>query len=589
MYDNLIFERNGKANMYEKGLKQFAIYSRKSKFTGKGESVENQVEMCRQYISTHYGKEVADSAKVYEDEGFSGGTLDRPQFKKMMQDSYKDHIDALVVYRLDRISRNIGDFAGLITDLSYRNIEFISIREQFDTSSPIGRAMMYIASVFSQLERETIAERIRDNMHELAKTGRWLGGVTPTGYESESVVNVNIDGKSKKAYKLKIIPEEKELVTLIFDKFIETGSLTKTDEFLLSNHFVTKNGIPFSRFAIKGILSNPVYMKADEDAYKYLVDNNISLFCEKLEFDGIHGVMVYNRTLQKKGKTHQIKPMDEWIASIGKHQGIISGAKWVQVQNLLEMNRSKSYRKPRSNVALLSGLLKCADCGSYMRPKLSNRKNAAGELIYTYVCNTKERSKSEACHIRNVNGNTLDAMVVDVIKQLGEDSGELIHQLEIAKKHILADSSVYGDTITRIKANIISEENEISTLTLALARAEGRVAEQYVLDQIEKIHNHIEELKSQLKTLESASAQHNLSLVEFDIIKQMLSGFGQSIDLYSIEEKRALIKTFVRKIAWDGNMIHIFMFNSDEDCEFPLPIHNDISIATNEPSGEYSE
>ena len=94
---------------------------------------------------------------------------------------------AIVVYRFDRISRNIGDFAKLIEDLGDRHIDFISIREQFDTSYPMGRAMMYIASVFSQLERETIAERIRDNMHELSKTGRWLGGTTPTGYASESL------------------------------------------------------------------------------------------------------------------------------------------------------------------------------------------------------------------------------------------------------------------------------------------------------------------------------------------------------------------------------------------------------------------
>ena len=179
--------------MSKKNAKQFAIYSRKSKFTGKGESVENQVEMCRQFIGIHYGNDSALAAKVYEDEGFSGGNLDRPKFKEMMEATRKSHIDGIVVYRLDRISRNIGDFANLIQDLGDRGIEFISISEQFNTNSPIGRAMMYIASIFSQLERETIAERIRDNMHELAKTDRWLGGVTPTGYESEGVVSGNYD------------------------------------------------------------------------------------------------------------------------------------------------------------------------------------------------------------------------------------------------------------------------------------------------------------------------------------------------------------------------------------------------------------
>ena len=137
--------------------KQYVIYSRKSKFTGKGESIENQIELCRQYIAMHFGEEAAENALVYEDEGFSGGNLERPQFKKMMKDSQKIEFAAIVVYRLDRISRNIGDFAKLIEDLGDQHIDFISIREQFDTSSPMGRAMMYIASVFSQLERETIA------------------------------------------------------------------------------------------------------------------------------------------------------------------------------------------------------------------------------------------------------------------------------------------------------------------------------------------------------------------------------------------------------------------------------------------------
>ena len=132
--------------------KQYVIYSRKSKFTGKGESIENQIELCRQYIAMHFGEDAAENVLVYEDEGFSGGNLERPQFKKMMKDSQKIAFAAIVVYRLDRISRNIGDFAKLIEDLGDRHIDFISIREQFDTSSPMGRAMMYIASVFSQPE-----------------------------------------------------------------------------------------------------------------------------------------------------------------------------------------------------------------------------------------------------------------------------------------------------------------------------------------------------------------------------------------------------------------------------------------------------
>lgn len=178
-----------------KAPRTVAIYSRKSKFTGKGESIENQIELCRQYIRSWQGNDAAEATLIYEDEGFSGGNLERPQFKRMMADARSGKLSCVVVYRLDRISRNIGDFAGLIEELNDLKVSFVSIREQFDTESPMGRAMMYIASVFSQLERETIAERIRDNMHELSKTGRWLGGITPTGYASEQVEKVT-DRKS---------------------------------------------------------------------------------------------------------------------------------------------------------------------------------------------------------------------------------------------------------------------------------------------------------------------------------------------------------------------------------------------------------
>ena len=143
-------------------IRRVAIYSRKSKFTGKGESIGNQVELCREFVRMHYPDVKEKDIAVYEDEGFSGGNLERPDFKKMMKAARAHAFDAIVVYRLDRISRNISDFTGLVDELTKLDVSFVSIKEQFDTSTPMGRAMMFIISVFSQLERETIAERIRE-------------------------------------------------------------------------------------------------------------------------------------------------------------------------------------------------------------------------------------------------------------------------------------------------------------------------------------------------------------------------------------------------------------------------------------------
>lgn len=471
--------------------KQYVIYSRKSKFTGKGESIENQIELCRQYIAMHFGEDAAENVLVYEDEGFSGGNLERPQFKKMMKDSQKIAFAAIVVYRLDRISRNIGDFAKLIEDLGDRHIDFISIREQFDTSSPMGRAMMYIASVFSQLERETIAERIRDNMHELSKTGRWLGGTTPTGYASESESKITVDGKVKKACKLKPIPEEIQLVKTIFEVFMETGSLCKTDQYLLEHRCVTKRGKQFTRFAIRGILTNPVYMIADETAYQYLKENNVDLFAERSEFDGEHGIMAYNRTLQRPGKANQIRPMEEWIVAVGKHPGIIAGSDWVRVQAMLDVNKSKSYRRPRSNVALLSGLLRCGECGDYMRPKLTNRKNADGELIYIYMCSTKERSHGTVCAMKNCNGNTLDAKIIEEIRKLSTDKETLTRLLAQTKKVISGSKEGYDAELALLKEKHTETEDRIKRLVESLSVASDTSAK-YVMEQIDALHRESE-------------------------------------------------------------------------------------------------
>ena len=558
--------------MNKRETKQYVIYSRKSKFTGKGESIENQIELCRQYIAAHYGQEEADAALVYEDEGFSGGTLERPQFKRMMEDSHKMKFEAIVVYRLDRISRNIGDFASLIEDLGMREIDFISIREQFDTSSPMGRAMMYIASVFSQLERETIAERIKDNMHELAKTGRWLGGTTPTGYESESTTHVTVDGKARKACKLKIVPDEMELVKMIYDKFVETNSLTKTDQFLMERRYRTKRDNQFTRFAIRGILTNPVYMIADEEAYRYLTENNVELFSDKAEFDGKHGIMAYNRTLQRPGKANQERPMNEWIVSVGKHKGVIPGATWVQVQQMLLLNKSKTYRKPRSHVALLSGLLRCGNCGDYMRPKMSERLNADGEPMYSYLCSTKERSRCHVCAMKNANGNMLDAKIIAEIKRLGMQSEEMAQMITRTKKRIMGNLEGYNAQVGQIKSQIEENEKSIKGLVATLGQAADSNARQYIIRQIDELHEKGEVMRKRLNELETIVQKHELADIEFDLIRQMLSTFGESIDGYSVEQKRAAIKTFVRKIVWDGENAHMYLFGSDGDFEFPVPV-----------------
>ncbi len=532
------------------------IYSRKSRFTGKGESIENQVEMCRQYIRVHFGDEAAREALAYEDEGFSGGTLERPQFKRMMADAARRPFRAIVVYRLDRISRSIGDFAKLIEQLNAMKIDFISIKEQFNTSSPMGRAMMYISSVFSQLERETIAERIRDNMRELSKTGRWLGGVTPTGYVSESETRVSVDGKTRRACRLKAVPEELALVRRIFETFLETGSLVKTEARLLRSGCTTKNGNPFTRFAIRGILTNPVYLVADEAAYRYLAGRHVELCAGADAFDGVHGVMAYNRTLQQPGKAHRIRPMEEWIVSVGGHRGAVDGEAWVKVQEMLERNRAKGYRRPRSEAALLSGTLVCGRCGAYMRPKLTGRVNGAGEAVYAYLCSGKERSRGGLCGVKNCSGNLLDAAVLEELKSLGEDGARFLRQLGRGGG-ALADGC--GEERAGLEAGRAANDGEIRALVSALAQAAGTSARTYILQEIDRLHRKGEEIRRRLDALEEPAGGDPPSGGELDFLARTLSSFRDTVDAMTVEQKRSAVRTLVKKVVWDGERAHVVL------------------------------
>ena len=147
-----------------------ALYARKSVLSETGESVKNQIRMCRDYVASF----LSPNAEITEfcDDGYSAKDTNRPAFKAMMT-SVKD-FDFVVCYRLDRLSRNVVDFCTLAQTTDSLGVKLVCIREHSDTSTPMGRAMMYMASVFAQLERETIAQRVKDNMLLLAQNGQWM-------------------------------------------------------------------------------------------------------------------------------------------------------------------------------------------------------------------------------------------------------------------------------------------------------------------------------------------------------------------------------------------------------------------------------
>ena len=366
----------------------FGIYCRKSVVSDKGESVENQLDMCVKYIMDKFGDE--NEIIVYEDEGYSGKNTLRPMFMKMEEDIKRRRLDYVICYRLDRMSRSVSDFSALVEMMNSHKTGLICIKEEFDTSKPMGKAMMYMASVFSQLERETIAERVRDNMLLLARDGRWLGGNTPLGYKTERDIYIN--GDKKKYFSRLKEDESLDTVKNIYSVFIGCGNFKETAEIINAMGFVTKQKKEFTSLSVKDILENPVYCRADKEAFDYWENKGIAVYGEVCEY----GLIAYNKK-------------DEAIIAVGSHMPAVAGEIWVRVQ---EMTENKSYLKNRSiskGKALASGEIVCGMCGGKM---YAVKRNGDG---FDYIC--KNKRYGHICTSKNLNGIKADEKIKAYLKK----------------------------------------------------------------------------------------------------------------------------------------------------------------------------
>ena len=531
------------------------IYSRKSVYTGKGESIENQIEMCKEYILTKLSQAGEEEITIYEDEGFSAKNTERPQFQQMLRDIKRMKPEYIVCYRLDRISRNVSDFSALIEDLNNNNISFICIKEEFDTSKPMGKAMMYIASVFAQLERETIAERVRDNMLMLARTGRWLGGTTPFGFTSEKMQEIVIDGKIKTACRLKDNPEELKVVDCIFEKFLELRSVSGVSKYLIRQGILSRTGKMFSLLGIKEILRNPVYCTADEEAWDYFTKNHADICFDKSECSDQYALLAYNkRDYRKKNAPRQ--EMEKWIVAIGRHKGHISGKKWVAIQNILK-NNVPTGKKPaimHNDYSLLSGLIYCEKCQSRMFAK--QRSN--NHRLYDYICNNKLRGGVDLCDCQNINGQQADNLVCEYLVPYTNENSGIYRLLEKLKRDLQVQTPKSPAIV--IEDNIKKCNREIENLINILSHANLGSA------IIERINVRITELNKELSSLkeEQVHQQKDVNIIadkesQVEMLSMALSSFKNNFNMLSIEEQRTLLKLIVEKIVWNGNDLHIFI------------------------------
>lgn len=369
-----------------------AIYSRRSKATDSGDSIRYQEGMCMDYARRLFGD---CQFTAYEDEGFSGGSTNRPMYRKLMNDVAAGKVDVLVCYRLDRLSRNIGDFTATLTLLERCGVGFVSVTEAFDTTSPMGKAMLYIASVFAQLERDTTAQRIKDSFTELAKTGRRLTGTPPEGFSHKRLT----DGQGRKYCVLEVLDGEAQKIRLVYDAFIQCESVAQTTEACVNNGMTTRKGEAVTARWVRNALRHPVYAQATDGIFAYLRNKGAVI---QGETDENKGVAVYRMGSQTP------------IVSAGDHGFIINGTDWLAVQRLLD--RQKPAVKVGEKKGALRGLVFCGLCGSPMRPA-GIRKGG----WFSYVCVNKEKSRGRDCNVINLPMTADMAVTEAMIKNLLEE------------------------------------------------------------------------------------------------------------------------------------------------------------------------
>lgn len=542
---------------------KFDIYSRKSLFTGKGESIDNQIEICKNYILSNFSDTKETDIFVFEDEGYSGKNMDRPQYIKMRKHQESEKIDYIVVYRLDRISRNVGDFSSMMEELRHKGIGFISVNEKFDTSTPMGRAMITIAAVFAQLERETIAERVRDNMFLLARDGRWLGGRPPVGYSisvDEDYEKLHI-GEKREPIKKLVINEDVYIAKLIYDIFLEKQTLNAVSKDIISKGVRSYNNKLYSFLAIKDILRNPIYCIADDISYSYFIGKGTQLSFDKSECDGKRAFMPYGKRTYADGANTR-NAESEWVVALGRHEGIISGEDWVRVQKILDNNKpTAAKRNKQINInSLLSGMIICKKCGARMFAKRRSGRSSNPNK-YDYICNSKIRGGKSLCDCKNLLGNEIDESICKYLLEYCDDKSLIKNNLDKTISPIYIQSEIVEKNIFTHKQIIAKKTKEIENLITSLQEAETLSPDfiKLINDRVSSLRQEIASHESEISNLQNSSEKAGSEIDNMQILLDTLKSFKETFNISSIVQKREALRIIIDRIEWDGENLSVFI------------------------------
>ena len=335
-----------------------AIYTRKSSEEGLEQefnSLDAQRDSCSAYIASQKSEGWVELADHYNDGGVSGGTLDRPALKRLLADIEDGRIDVVVVYKIDRLSRALMDFAKLVEVFDRNSVTFVSVTQSFNTTTSMGRLTLNILLSFAQFEREVIGERIRDKVAASRKRGMWMGGVVPLGYRVEN-------------RKLVVDEAEAATVRMIFERFLKVGSATSLARALFAERVRSRRGKLIDKGSLYKLLNNRIYIG-----------------------DTVH-----------KGTAYP-----------GEHLPIIDRDLWDKVRGIMQASpRVRACRTRAATPALLKGLL-FGPTGLAMSPSHTRR----GDRLYRYyVSQTVIKRGADACPVSRIPAAEIEAAVVDQLR-----------------------------------------------------------------------------------------------------------------------------------------------------------------------------
>ena len=337
-----------------------AVYTRKSSEEGldmEFNSLDAQREACEAYVASQKAEGWLLVPDRYDDGGFSGGTLERPALQRLIADIEAKRVDVVVVYKIDRLSRSLMDFAKLVEVFDRNSVTFVSVTQSFNTTTSMGRLTLNILLSFAQFEREVIGERIRDKFAASRKKGMWMGGWAPLGYDV-------------KDRKLVVNKAEATTVRMIFERFIKIGSATELVRKLRAESVRGKQGKLVDKGYIYKLLNNRVYVG-----------------------EAVH-----------KGTAYP-----------GEHEAIIERALWDRVHAILRESPRKRAAYTRAQTpSLLKGLI-FGPTGRAMTPAHTRK----GDKLYRYYVSTDVLKRdAEACTVRRVPAAEIESAVVDQLRGL---------------------------------------------------------------------------------------------------------------------------------------------------------------------------